>query len=130
MANIGNAIKCLNVAIHAPGRGNARATAGTALASRYGNAMPMPIAPNTASACAAGRATARPSDAPMNGAVQGDAMAVANTPDKNALTAGCLACALATRPGRKLPNSKTPARFSPISVKSAASVATTAEFCN
>ena len=33
----------------------------------------------------------------MNGAVHGEAMAVASTPDKNALTAGFFACRLTTR---------------------------------
>ena len=66
----------------------------------------------------------------MNGAVQGDAMAVASTPDKNESTVGFLACRLATRLGSRLPNSNSPARFRPISVNSTASVATTAGLCS
>ena len=58
VANMGNAISCLKVTIHGPGRGRALATAGTTLATRYGMAMPKPIAPNTANACTAGKPTA------------------------------------------------------------------------
>ena len=66
----------------------------------------------------------------MNGAVQGEAMATASTPDRNALTTGWRASSEATLDGRKAPNSNRPARFSPISVNSAASVATTAGDCS
>ena len=130
VANIGKAISCLNVTIHAPGRGRARARPGSALSARYGSAMPTPIAPNTASACSAGKPTAYPSDAPMNGAVQGDAIAVASTPDKNAFTPGFFDCRFMARLGKIAPNSNSPARFSPSSVNSAASAATTAGLCN
>ena len=44
VASIGNAIAVLKVAIQAPGRGIARATAGQALTTRYGSAMPRPSA--------------------------------------------------------------------------------------
>ena len=73
---------------------------------------------------------ARPSEAPMNGAVQGDAMAVASTPVRKASTVGFLACRLARRLGSTLPNSNRPARFRPISVNSTASPATTAGLCS
>ena len=66
----------------------------------------------------------------MNGAVHGDAMAVAKTPDKNESMVGFLACKLRTLLGKKLPNSNRPARFNPISVNITASVATTAGLCN
>ena len=89
----------LKVSIHAPGRGSQPATAGTQLAARYGSAMPTPKAANTESACATGMSIAKPSDAPMNGAVQGEAMATASMPDKNASAAGWRACSVASRPG-------------------------------
>ena len=62
----------------------------------------------------------------MNGAVQGEAMAVASTPVKNASTVGLRACQLATLLGKTLPNSNKPTKFKPIRVKSTASAATTA----
>ena len=92
--------------------------------------MPMPRAANTSSACAAGMLTAKPMDAPMKGAVQGEAMATASTPLKKALLSGFLACLPARPLGTKLPNSNTPARLRPITVNSAASRATTSGDCS
>ena len=66
----------------------------------------------------------------MKGAVQGEAMATASTPDKNALTPGCRASSVATRLGSKEPNSNRPARLSASTVNSTASAATTAGDCN
>jgi hypothetical protein len=66
----------------------------------------------------------------MNGAVQGDAMATASTPDRNESSVGFLACSDATLDGSRLPNSNTPARFRPMTVNSAASAATTAGDCS
>jgi hypothetical protein len=66
----------------------------------------------------------------MNGAVQGEATATASTPVKKLSATGCRACRLATDDGRKCPISNTPARFSAISVNSAASPATTAGDCS
>ena len=80
VASIGNAIAVLKVAIHTPGLGSMRASLGQALAARYGNAMPTPSAANSVSACTEGSVKARPSAAPMKGAVQGEAMATASTP--------------------------------------------------
>jgi hypothetical protein len=62
----------------------------------------------------------------MNGAVQGEATATASTPVRKASATGWRACRLATPDGRNVPNSNSPARFSPIRVNSAASAATTA----
>ena len=92
--------------------------------------MPKPITAKIGSACATGRPTASPSDAPMNGAVQGEATATASTPDKNAFSAGLRACSVATRLGTNWPNSNSPARFSPTTVNSTANPATTAGDCN
>ena len=61
--------------------------------------MPRPRVANTAIACTVGRPMARPSDAPMNGAVQGEAMAVASTPVSRASATGCRACSVATALG-------------------------------
>ena len=66
----------------------------------------------------------------MKGAVQGDATATASTPDRKALTTGCRASSVATLLGSMRPNSKTPARFKPITVNSTASAATTAGDCS
>ena len=73
---------------------------------------------------------AKPNEAPMNGAVQGEAMAVASTPVRKASAVGFLACRLATELGSTLPNSNRPDRFSPITVNKTASVATTAGLCS
>ena len=66
----------------------------------------------------------------MKGAVQGEAIATASTPDKNALRAMLRDCKVATLLGSTLPNSNKPARFSPITVNSMARAATTAGACN
>ncbi|MCY1546304.1 hypothetical protein D9M68_822940 [compost metagenome] len=66
----------------------------------------------------------------MNGAVQGEAITTASTPDRKSLASGCLACALHTDCGAARPNSNTPARFRPSRVKSAASAATTPGDCS
>ena len=88
------------------------------------------MAANIARASLAGNPMAKPSDAPMNGAVQGEATATANTPVKNASGTGCRACMLATEEGNTLANSNSPDRFNPISVNNSASAATTAGSCN
>jgi hypothetical protein len=92
--------------------------------------MPMPMAANTSKACSAGRPMANPSDAPMKGAVHGEAIATASTPERNAFAIGWRASSVATLDGRKAPKSNTPARFKPISVNKAASTATTAGDCS
>ncbi len=123
-------MKRRSVSIHAPGRGSQWPTAGTQAAARKGSASPSPRAAKIPSACAAGRLMAYPSDAPMNGAVQGEAMATASTPDRKASTTGWRACNDARRCGSTLPISNRPARFRPMSVNSAASIATTAGDCS
>ena len=54
--------------------------------------MPSPMAAKIISACQTGNAMARPKEAPMKGAVQGEAMATASTPDKPAFTVGWRLC--------------------------------------
>ena len=92
--------------------------------------MPTPTAAKIDSACPGGRPIASPTDAPMKGAVQGEAIATASTPVRNELPTGWRASSVARLEGRKAPNSNTPARFRPITVNSAASVATTAGDCS
>jgi hypothetical protein len=67
----------------------------------------------------------------MNGAVQGEAMATASTPvRKRCPPPGGAPAGWPADDGSTLPNSNTPARFSPITVNSAASAATTAGDCS
>jgi hypothetical protein len=63
---------------------------------------------NIAKACQAGIVIATPKDAPINGAVQGDATATASTPDSNASTTGWRDCNAARLAGSTLPMLKTP----------------------
>jgi len=73
---------------------------------------------------------AKPIDAPMKGAVQGEAMTTASTPERKSLAIGCFACAAHSDRGASRPNSNMPARFSPMTVNSAASAAMTAGDCS
>ena len=69
---------------------------------------------------------AKPSAAPMKGAVQGLAATTASTPQANASTDGRSARQPARRWGISDANSKLPIRFSPIAKNSSASTNTTA----
>src|SRR5437763_138106 len=84
VAYSGNARTCFSRAIQGPGRGNARRHPGSHASSTKGSAMPTPKAMKTAIVAAAGCASANPSPAPMNGAVQGDAMITASAPVSDA----------------------------------------------
>jgi hypothetical protein len=53
-----------------------------------GSAMPKPMARKTGKACHVGKPMAKPKEAPMKGAVQGEAMTTANTPDQSELVMG------------------------------------------
>ncbi|MPN05579.1 hypothetical protein SDC9_152830 [bioreactor metagenome] len=66
----------------------------------------------------------------MKGAVQGDAIATASTPERKESSIGLRAWALAMLLGSRLPNSNQPARFSPSTVNSAASSETTTGDCS
>ena len=92
--------------------------------------MPTPMAANTVSACHTGSAIAKPSDAPMKGAVHGEATATASTPDKPAFTVGWRLCNEARRLGSICPNSKTPAKLRPSTVNNSARAATTGGDCS
>src|SRR6476619_5705 len=66
----------------------------------------------------------------MNGAVHGDAIATASTPDANAFADRLASDHVAIRDGSNAPNSNTPDRFSAITKNTTASVVTTAGDCN
>src|SRR6185503_21311039 len=66
----------------------------------------------------------------MNGAVQGDAITTASTPDNAASTYGLRADQLPADDGTSEVNSKTPDRFSARTKKSTASAATTPGDCS
>ena len=68
-------------------------------------------------AMGAGSVRARPSEAPINGAVQGDATTTAKAPESAESAMRLRSCIVPRRPGSKL-NSSRPARLSAIKVKS------------
>ena len=75
-----NPITTRKVAIHGPGRGSTRPAAGNAARSRYGEAIPVPIAPNIAAVVPESCVSAKPSAVPRKGAEQGVAISVAKKP--------------------------------------------------
>ena len=77
---MGKASICCRRCIQGPGLGRNRSQAGSRLSSKTGRAKPPPRVRNTASASQAGRVTAKPSAAPMKGAVHGLATTAARTP--------------------------------------------------
>ena len=88
VAYMGTAMTCRKVFIHAPGLGKNFSQDELIETNKKGKAMPKPMAPKMGRACQAGKPMAKPKEAPMNGAVQGDAMTTANTPDHKELVAG------------------------------------------
>src|SRR5215472_14842081 len=76
-------MNCFTCTIQGPGLGKKRSHAGCALKSTYGALIPAATATNIARMIAADCAKAKPSAVPRNGAVQGVASTVANTPWKN-----------------------------------------------
>src|SRR5437867_12111480 len=76
-------MNCFTCSIHGPGVGSNRSQAGCALKSKYGALMPAAIATNIDKMIAGDCENAKPSAVPRNGAVQGVASTVANTPWKN-----------------------------------------------
>src|SRR6185436_11656796 len=83
--------------------------------------MPTPSARNTATVSDAGCASAKPSAAPMNGAVHGDATTTASTPVPNASSVRLRDVQPRTDEGATLPNSNTPDRLRPITKNRSAS---------
>ena len=90
----------------------------------------MPSATKMASIDAAGAESAKPSAAPMNGAVHGDATTTARMPEPNASSVRFFAVQLVMPDGASCRNSNTPDRFSANTKKRIASALTTAGDCN
>ncbi len=126
VAYSGNARNCFRCTIHLPGLGSIRRHPGNHESSRNGSAMPMPSATNTSSVSAAGCDSAKPSAAPMNGAVHGEAITTASTPDSAAFTTGLCAVHPAADDGTSDANSNAPDRLSASTKKSTARLVTTA----
>src|SRR5215470_8961383 len=76
-------MNCFTWSIHGPGFGRNRSQAGCALKRKYGALIPAAMAMNIARMIAGDCVNAKPSAVPRNGAVQGVASTVANTPWKN-----------------------------------------------
>src|SRR5262249_35307799 len=76
-------MNCFTCSIQGPGLGRNRSHAGCALNSRYGARMPAATAMNIDKMIAGAWVNAKPSAVPRNGAVQGVASTVANTPWEN-----------------------------------------------
>src|SRR5262245_41349772 len=76
-------MSCLSGSIHGPGRGTILRQAGKNARARYGSAKPRASAWKTAIATGTGWVTARPTAAPMKGAVHGVAATAARAPVKS-----------------------------------------------
>ncbi len=126
----GNASSWRKPSSHGPGRGNARATAGTSPSSSIGAARPRPSAANTASAAAAGCASAQPSAVPMKGAVHGLATMTASAPVKNEARAPWPSVRRWPAPVNRPPSSQTPENDSAIANNSSATPATKRGSCS
>ena len=92
--------------------------------------MPRPSTANSNSDCAAGSVNAKPSAAPMNGAVHGEATATASTPVRKLSASGWRNRIEASPLGNTVANSNRPARLSAINVNSTASTTTKPGDCN
>src|SRR5204863_3819896 len=108
----GKASTCLKRSSQGPGRGSWRRQPGKHASRTYGDAMPMPSATKITSIVAADPASAKPSAAPMNGAVHGDATTTASTPEPNASRVRFFEVQLVTPEGASCVNSKTPDKLS------------------
>src|SRR6266496_48627 len=98
---------------------------GNQASNAYGSAMPTPSTMNTTSRTDVEPAIAKPSAAPMNGAVHGEAMTTASTPEPNASIVRFFDDQLVTADGASCPNSNTPERLSASTKNSMASAVTT-----
>jgi hypothetical protein len=108
VANIGKAITVLKCAIHTPRPRQQPRQRRPGAGGQVGQGHAQAQRGKDASACAVGSVTASPSEAPMKGAVQGEATATASTPVSSASTIGWRARAAATEDGSTEPNSNTP----------------------
>ena len=70
-ASINNPITCLTTSLAAPARGIFSTSFGNAASTRYGTAIPNPIAPNTVRVSEGSCLAAQSAAAPINGAVHG-----------------------------------------------------------
>ena len=92
--------------------------------------MPRPSITKIASVEAADCDSAKPSAAPMNGAVQGEATTTASTPEPKASSVRLLLVHPRHAAGASWPNSNTPARLSPSAKNRTASAVTTTGDCS
>src|SRR5688500_14393549 len=110
VAYSGNAMNCLNVSIHAPGRGRIFTACGKMDRSRYGADNPTAIAVKMANDSMGETASAAPSAGARKGALHGVATAVASTPVRNDSVycdfCFCIHGAFETAAGALRPNSK------------------------
>src|SRR5512140_938625 len=83
VAIIRNPMNCFAVTIHSPGFGRYLTQAGFDVSRRYGSAIPNATVVKMSRIIHHGCANANPSAVPKNGAVQGVARIVANTPSQN-----------------------------------------------
>ena len=120
--NIGNAMACFIVTIHAPGFGNRRAIVGKPVINTYGAAIPIPRTTITRSNAPVPRLKPYPIADAMNGTVHGVATTTAIIPVRKAF--GLL---MATpKPG----NSSTPSKFKPIAKNKTVIAETNPGSCN
>src|SRR4029079_6185057 len=92
--------------------------------------MPRPSATKMPSVTTAGCAKANPIAAPMNGAVQGEAITTASTPERTESTYGFFAVQSPADDGTSDVNSNTPDRLSANTKNSTARPMTTGGDCN
>ena len=111
-------------AIHGPGAGSRRRTAGMKPTARNGSARPRPSAANSAMASTGGNSSAAPSAAAMNGPVHGVATTAARTPVANALAGSPL------RVTDTDGSSNIPARLAVMAAASTSRPTTTPGSCN
>ena len=126
----GIAITFFSVSIQAPGFGSHFTQPGKMVRRSHGSAMPNPSTRNTVTAMAAGCESAKPSAAPMKGAVQGLATMTARIPVKKLPRRPRVGVLSARLPPARLPsvNSNTPARFIVIARKRSARMRTITGF--
>src|SRR5690349_9445771 len=104
-------MNCLNVSIHAPGRGRIFTAAGKIESRRYGSESPSAIAVKMANDSTVDSASAAPSAGARKGAEQGVATTVASTPVKNDPLYPDFDCSSEPTAVARKPNSKTPLMF-------------------
>ena len=80
---MGNPRQARKVSIHGPGLGMSSAVFGSQPISKIGKDKPKANIENKSMPCQAGRVKAKPIEAPMKGAVQGEAIKTDKAPLKN-----------------------------------------------